>query len=450
MAPWLFAFVCGVLVGRAGVSFLTLFLAAAAALRCSKTRPQAARAFLIFIGFAWGFANGAPTSTEATTSVEVVRSDAALAAPRPVIVWNGSDYFQAVAPPGDDVHGSLRFKPLRGALQVGRSTFVPTRREAESSSPFVVVVRSLRAWFHQRIAGDRPFMRAWLAGTLLGERTVLPRKVADAFKLTGTYHLLAVSGLHVSLLVAALSFSLRAPFQLAYALRLLKPQIWRHLASGLNVLAAALAVIYLGVAGMPAAAQRSVFTYAVIQLGAVSFGIPPPRQRLLLAAVLQATFFPIGFLSEGSLMSWAAYLIVIKGSSSRWYVTQLKLTVLAAAAFGQLPLLGILANFVLVPVFSLLLVLGLFAVAAGPALPGRALILELHASFIEIVMALARLTEVHPWLSLSGDRLPVICQAACWVCGALFLLNTCRNLSIDLGEREDAPCRKSLGSGRAW
>lgn len=396
-----------------------------------------ARAFVFSAAFAWGFANAAPIKEANVDDVKIVRSDSPLAAPRPVIVEVDGRRFQATAPPGSAVDGSLRFKPRNGALSGGQSTFVARSQSVAEDSSFAAAVAGLRAWFHTRLEADRPFMRNWFAGIILGERTVLPRRVTTAFKSTGTYHLLAVSGLHVSLLVVALSLVLRAPFQLAYALRMIRPPAWRHVASGLNILAAVLALLYLGVAGMPAAAQRSVLTYLVIQLGAVTAGIPTLKKRLLMAAVLQTVFFPIGFLSEGSLMSWAAYLLVIRGLRGRMLWTQVQLTVMAAAAFGQLPLLGILANLVLVPVFSLLLVLGLVAVVCGPALPGRELILAMHASFIEIVMRLGQLIEAYPWLSLSGDRLPAVCQGVFWILSAIFLLNTCRILSIDQCELED-------------
>lgn len=447
MAPWLLGFVAGVLLGRAGVSSLTLLPVLTLVL---ATKSATTKKLLFGAALAWGFANGAPTKEEPARDVRIVRSDSPFAAPRPVIVEADGERFQAVAPPGRDVYGSLRFKPQKSALAGGRSTFVARGSPEPESGLFAAAVSALRAWFHGRLEGERPFLRNWLAGILLGERTALPRRVTDAFKRTGTYHLLAVSGLHVSLLVVALSLALRAPFQLAYAVRILPPRLWRHLAAGLNVLAAMLACLYLGVAGMPAAAQRAVLTYVVLQLGAVSAGVPTLKRRLLVAAVLQTLLFPIGFLSEGSLMSWAAYLLVIRGLKGRLVTTQVQLTVMAAAAFGQLPLLGILANLVLVPVFSLLLVLGLVAVAAGPALPGRDLILAMHASFIEIVIQLARLIDAWPWLSLSGDRLPALCQALAWVLSALFLLNTCRNLSIDSYEGEEARCLRSRGSERTW
>ncbi len=437
MALWLFGFVAGVLFGRAGVSPLTLLFVLTCALSRARTRPAVGRAVVFFAAFAWGFANAAPTKEANLDNVRVVRSDSPLAAPRPVIIEADGRRFQATAPPGQAVVGSLRFKPRNGALSGGQSTFVARSQGIEDDSAFASAVAGLRAWFHSRLEVDRPFMRNWFAGILLGERTVLPRRVAAAFKSTGTYHLLAVSGLHVSLLVVALSLVLRAPFQLAYALRLIRPQLWRHVASGLNILAAVLALLYLGIAGMPAAAQRSVFTYLVIQLGGVTIGIPTLKKRLLLAAGLQTLFFPIGFLSEGCLMSWAAYLLVIRGLRGRMLWTQVQLTVMAAAAFGQLPLLGILANLVLVPVFSLLLVLGLVAVICGPALPGRELILAMHSSFIEIVMGLGQLIEAFPWLSLSGDRLPAPCRGLFWILSAIFLLNTCRILSIDQCELED-------------
>lgn len=442
MALWLFAFVFGIYLGRAtpsapwlrevsSVNFLALL--AGIFLILSTPRFSKLRRHLPLLAVAWGFSNAAPRYAGESVDARVVKVDSWFGTPRPALVTTEHGVFHANVPFAASEWGRLDARGFRPELTGGADRPVAD-----------LLVSPLRALFHERLAQDRPFMRNWLVGLILGERTTLPVKVVDAFKKTGTYHLLAVSGLHVSLIVLALSLALRAPFQIAYAARVLSPGAWRQVAAGLNVAAVVMALVYLALTGVPAAAQRAVLTFGVVQLAAVFSGLPSLKQRILAAAVAQTLFFPIGFVSPGAMMSWAAYLVVIDPSRGALR-KQVLLTAMAAAAFGQLPLLGIAANLLLVPVFSLLLVLGVLAVILPQGFLGRGLLLEMHASFIDIVMALARLIDAVPWLSLSGDALPVGARAAFWVLSALGLSITCRNLSIRGRDLEDTGCQRSLG-----
>ncbi|MGH9640403.1 MAG: ComEC/Rec2 family competence protein, partial [Bryobacteraceae bacterium] len=71
---------------------------------------------------------------------------------------------------------------------------------------------SLRTWaLHQLRAlypGDA-HTRALLSATLLGETAGVERSWTNAFRVTGTYHALVISGLHISIVAMALLFLLR-------------------------------------------------------------------------------------------------------------------------------------------------------------------------------------------------------------------------------------------------
>jgi hypothetical protein len=115
---------------------------------------------------------------------------------------------------------------------------------------------------------------------------------------------------------------------------------------------------------------------------------------------LQSLVFPIGFLSEASVMSWVCYLRVgllmeaPAGVRQKIFETlklQGELAVMGGAFFGQFSFAGLVVNGALIGVFTALFVLSL-----GLLLPQirflDAFALQLHRSFLDLVMGLAEFT----------------------------------------------------------
>jgi hypothetical protein len=107
----------------------------------------------------------------------------------------------------------------------------------------------------------------------------------------------------------------------------------------------------------------------------------------------------------------------------------LRLAAVVAAAFGQLSWLAAPANLLLVPAFGALLASAL-ALALWPRVPGAALLLELHRSFVMLVSAIGGLAERWPWLAPDPRDLPAPVRLGAAVVAAALLLNTCRALTI--------------------
>jgi len=282
--------------------------------------------------------------------------------------------------------------------------------------------------------------RGWLSGILLGEKRDLPPALKTAFKLAGVYHLLVVSGLHVTIMMFLVALLLRVPLHLAYALRLIPGSEWPEVAAAVRVVVALMSVIYLMMAGMPVAAQRATLLFVWYQLGCVFIGTMPLTTRLLLGATLQTLVFPIGFVSEATLMTWGAYLMVVQVGHAQWHqgflralrqtlVLQMWLILLVTGVFGQVSLLGLIANLCLVPLLGVLLASGLL-VAFFPFFRWGDLLLVFHASFAEMVSRLASLTIHYTWLAPAPADLPVWCRPLALVFSAGLLLNACRDLSI--------------------
>ncbi|MGH9618944.1 MAG: ComEC/Rec2 family competence protein, partial [Bryobacteraceae bacterium] len=76
----------------------------------------------------------------------------------------------------------------------------------------LAAVFAIRTWALGRLRALYPedaHTRALLAATLLGETAGVERRWTNAFRVTGTYHALVISGLHISIVAMALLFLLR-------------------------------------------------------------------------------------------------------------------------------------------------------------------------------------------------------------------------------------------------
>jgi competence protein ComEC len=90
-----------------------------------------------------------------------------------------------------------------------------TVKPGRCGSRFQAVVFALRtAALHriERLYPNNPYATAMMEATLIGESTRMERVWTDTFRRTGTYHMLVIDGLHITVLAAFLLFLLRLCF----------------------------------------------------------------------------------------------------------------------------------------------------------------------------------------------------------------------------------------------
>lgn len=105
---------------------------------------------------------------------------------------------------------------------------------------------------------SRPLTRGLVAGLLFGDLTQMPEGVPDLFVRTGTYHLLAISGLQVALVAVLLVGPIARAFALLaslVSLGRLKPRA--------EVLRALLLLLFVPIAGAGAPVARSALAWAL-------------------------------------------------------------------------------------------------------------------------------------------------------------------------------------------
>ena len=228
--------------------------------------------------------------------------------------------------------------------------------------------QSVRDAILQRLApdldGDPGRMRTAgvVAALVTGDQRAIDRADWDVFRATGVAHLMSISGLHITLFAWLAAVAVRALWRRSTRLCLGLPATSAALLAGV-LLAAAYALF----SGWGVPAQRTVImlaTVAALQLGGRRW--PWPQVWLLACAavvvadpwaLVQAgfwlSFVAVGILFATSSIAESAYIAGVRGRfyglvREQWVVT-LALTPLTLLLFGQVAVVGFVANLVAIP-----------------------------------------------------------------------------------------------------
>lgn len=304
-----------------------------------------------------------------------------------------------------------------------------TVREGERISvapPGVLAARAALAARIDAACGERPAACGVVGGLAIGRASGIDDASWRALRRTGTVHLVAISGLHVTLLgtVAAL---------VAFALARRSPRLVARVPAQVVAALVGLAVAtgYALLAGASLPTRRTVLMLAVVA-AAVLLRRPASAPQVLAAALLAVLALdPLAVLAPGFWLSFVGVALLVACVQSAGVVQGMVRAQLAATvglapvllvAFGTVPLVAPLANLVAIPAFNLLLVpLALAGCVLAPLLPGAAdACFVLCARAVEAGMPLlAALGEATPEIS-RGDAGPLALAAA--ALGAAWLL----------------------------
>lgn len=194
----------------------------------------------------------------------------------------------------------------------------------------------------------------------IGERHEISKRQWDVFRKTGTIHLLAISGLHIGLISGLIFFLV---FKIAVKLSVTSPQ---RLAA---ISAVAVAVFYSALAGFSVPTQRSLIMLTIV-MSAVAWQRNTSSKNILALAMLAVVMFdPLAVLSAGFWLSFLAVAVIVYSLAGRlgkagYWVNALKIHCVTAIGlspilifyFQQVSIIAPLANFIAVPVVSLLIV----------------------------------------------------------------------------------------------
>lgn len=206
------------------------------------------------------------------------------------------------------------------------------------------------------------------AAITTGDRSAIPEEVMEDLRVSNLAHLLAISGLHMGLLVSVVFGAMRLGFAAVPALALRLPA--KKVAAVIALLAGA---GYLALSGGAVATERA-FVMVAVMLGAVLLDRRALTLRAVaIAALIVLTLRPEALTGPGFQMSFAATTALVavfgalRGLEAEWLprwvrpvfavlvsslVAGLATAPIAAAHFNRIPHYGLVANVLSVPVMG--------------------------------------------------------------------------------------------------
>jgi competence protein ComEC len=238
-------------------------------------------------------------------------------------------------------------------------------------------VLALRAAVVRRIERALPASSTTgvISGLAVGASQHIAAEQWRVFAATGTTHLIAISGLHVTMIAALAMVLTRA------AWRLPRRRAPRRACADLSCLSGALAALaYAVLAGFSVPTQRTVVMLVCALCSIWLRRAQPPANVLALALIGVLLYDPHAVLTAGLWLSFVAVAAIILGSGPvgpalpmRAFLsaqTSVSVAMMPATAllFGSVSLVAPFANLLAIPLFSGLLVPGtLLGVALMPA-----------------------------------------------------------------------------------
>jgi len=298
-------------------------------------------------------------------------------------------------PPRPIAPGAFDFARRDYFRRIGATGYVvaPPERQARDTAGqggFTLGLARLRQTIARRITASLGGAAGGIAAALLtGGRGGIPKETLGALRDSGLAHLLAISGLHLSLVAVILFFGIRA------GLALIEPMALRRPIKKFAAVAALVGAFgYLLLTGATVPTQRAFIMLAIVLLGVLVDRVAISMRLVAWAAVVVLLMAPESLLSVSFQMSFAAVVALVAvyealrthapgwRSDPRWwrqivlYVGAVALTTFVAGAatgpfavfhFNKLALFGVAANLVAVPITAFwVMPLGLAALFLMP------------------------------------------------------------------------------------
>ncbi len=209
---------------------------------------------------------------------------------------------------------------------------------------------------------DRERIAGVLVALVTGEQRAIDREDWRLFRTTGVAHLMAISGLHITLFAWVAAVAIGWLWRRSQRLCLWLPAPQVALAGGVVC-----ALVYAVFSGWGVPAQRTVLMLAVVGLLRLTGRRWPWHATWLLACAVVVLVQPMALLQAGFWLSFVAVGILfasdfiaadarVTGAKAHLYrllkeqwVVTLALTPLSLLLFGQISVVGLLANLLAIP-----------------------------------------------------------------------------------------------------
>ncbi|MBL8565828.1 MAG: ComEC family competence protein [Hyphomicrobiaceae bacterium] len=204
-----------------------------------------------------------------------------------------------------------RYAYFQGIGGVGYATEAPRRVVLSATPPLSLRIWSsverLRQSITRRIEAALPGETGAIAAALLsGERGAISDATNDAYRNSGLFHILSISGLHMAIMGGAVFWFVRLLLALVPAVALVYPiKKWAAIAAGLASLA------YLAISGGSFATVRSFIMIAVMFLAILLDRPALAMRNVAVSALLILVLYPESLLDAGFQMSFAAVVALV-------------------------------------------------------------------------------------------------------------------------------------------
>lgn len=264
--------------------------------------------------------------------------------------------------------GSFDYEAWLLQRQIGATGYVRPEGDNErlASMWWQYPVQRLRQAILHRInttLADQPF-RNVIAALVLGVQSELSEEQWRVFRVTGTAHLIAISGLHISLIAGLVFFLCRRGWARSFRLT-----TWCAAPRAAAVVAILAAGFYCALAGFSIPTQRSLVMIIVVFGFIALLRESRPSYTLAIALLAVVLWDPFAVLTIGFWLSYGAVAIILfmltgrRSQQALWWQSvklqlaiSIGLTPLLIAMFEQVPVLSPLANLVAVPLVTYVVV----------------------------------------------------------------------------------------------
>lgn len=285
-------------------------------------------------------------------------------------------------------------------------------------SGLVVDVETRGSWWQERAADTRALVRravrrwvgphsevsaAIVAAILIGDRTGLPDEIRERLQAAGVYHVLAISGGNIAILVSIV---------------LVLGRCLGLAGTASTLLTMGLLLLYAQVVVAGPSVFRAVMMALVYLAAQVRDHRTPAWQAIAVAVAVSVILDPLDIMDAGFLLTFAAtgaLLAVVPYAASlrtlpiavRWTLgamlasaaAEAVLLPIGATVFGRVTALGIVVNLVAIPLMTAVQLAGLaLSLGAVSATAGEWAGWVSHLGASALVES-ARLADVTPWLS---------------------------------------------------
>lgn len=277
---------------------------------------------------------------------------------------------QPAMPGAFDFGRKFYFEKLGG---VGYTPYIPEVTKPAEINNFSEWLTDLRLRTAARIRSVmEPDSGAVAAAIMVGDQASVSSEVRDAMRDSGLYHVLSISGLHMTLAVGVLYVALRFLFSLYMPLAVRWPI--KKIAAGLGLLGA---FCYLLLAGYPVPAVRSFIMVACVMLAILVDRRGITVFSLAWAALIILLIWPESLVGASFQLSFAATLAIVvlyerygralQHSNYGWFrtlrlyflglmatslVATLATTPLTIHLFNRMTIWGLGANMLMMPLAS--------------------------------------------------------------------------------------------------